>query len=109
MMRFGQVIGVREEKLDYYKKIHADDCEGVRALLTKHHYSNFNIFLTKLDDGKDYLFGYFEYTGDDYNRDNAELAADPAYAQWSIATNACQLPLHGFAGWKRMEQVFFLA
>ena len=108
MKRIGMVIGTIPEKLELYRKLHADSNEGVRSLLKKYHYRNFSIFITRMDDGNDYLFGYFEYTGDDFEKDDAELRALPEYREWLGMTDACQKPLSGEKSWKTMERVFFL-
>ncbi|UCC23162.1 MAG: L-rhamnose mutarotase, partial [Planctomycetota bacterium] len=66
--RVGMVVGIRPEKIDEYKALHADDKPGVRDLLTKYNMHNFSIFLHEID-GKYYEFGYYEYTGDDFEAD----------------------------------------
>ena len=43
--RLGQVIELKPEALDLYCKVHADDHQGVRDLLSKHGLRNFSIFL----------------------------------------------------------------
>ncbi len=74
--RIGMVIAIKPEKVDQYKALHADSNSGVRDLLSKYHMRNFSIYLHRLDDGKDYLFGYYEYDGKDYQADMNHLAAD---------------------------------
>jgi len=108
MKRVGMVIGTIPEKLALYKALHADDNVGVRPILKKFHFQNFNIFITRMDDGKEYLFAYYEYTGDNFEKDDADLRADPEYAAWLNQTDACQAPLSGEKSWKMMEQVYFL-
>jgi L-rhamnose mutarotase len=107
IQRIGMVIGVRPEKLDEYKQIHADGFEGVRDLLVKYHIHQFLIYLHRMDDGKDYLFATFEYTGHDYKGDMAKLRDEPRYVVWLAQTSACQFPLHGHESWAVMERVFF--
>ena len=108
MKRVGMVIGTVPEKLEIYKQLHSDSHAGVRHLLKKYHFHNFNIFITRMDDGKDYLFGYYEYTGDDFEKDDAELRALPEYAEWLSVTDSCQTPLKGEKSWKTMERIFYL-
>ena len=73
--RVGMVIQLRPEKLEEYKRLHADSNPGVRDLLVKYHLRNFSIFLQQID-GKWYEFGYYEYTGKDFEADMARLAND---------------------------------
>ncbi|MCG2816451.1 MAG: L-rhamnose mutarotase [Candidatus Aminicenantes bacterium] len=65
VQRFGSVIGVREEALDKYKKLHAEPWPEVNARLKKVNIRNYSIYLTPFPGGSHYLFSYFEYTGDD--------------------------------------------
>ena len=56
--------------------------------------SNFSIFLHEID-GNWYEFGYYEYTGDDYEGDMAKLAAEPRNQAWLKVCDAMQIPLKG--------------
>jgi L-rhamnose mutarotase len=105
--RVGMVIGIKPEKIPAYKALHADSNAGVRDLLGKHHMRNFSIFLRELDDGKIYLFGYYEYDGTDYEGDMKRLAAEQRNKAWLAVTDKMQLPLPGQSGWAVMEQVYY--
>jgi L-rhamnose mutarotase len=100
------VIGVREERLEEYTAIHADEHPGVRDLLSAAHMRNFSIFLTRMPDGRPYLFGYYEYDGDDYEADMARLAAEPRNQEWLAMTDPMQIPLPGEVSWKVIEEVY---
>ena len=100
------VIGIREDRLDDYRALHADDHPGVRDLLEKANMRNFSIFLGRLPDGNLYLFGYYEYAGDDYDSDMAKLAAEPRNEEWLRMTDPMQIPLPGESSWKLMEEVY---
>ena len=104
--RVGMVIGLKPEKLAQYKALHADANPGVRELLSKYHMKNFSIYMQKLDDGKPYLFGYYEYDGPDYDADMARLAKEQRNADWLAVTDPMQLPLRGYTTWAQMEQVY---
>lgn len=105
--RVGMVIRVKPEKIAEYKRLHADSNSGVRDLLEKAHMQNFSIFLRQLDDGQYYLFGYYEYVGDNYEADMAKLAAEPRNKEWLLVTDAMQIPLKGEKSWGIMEQVYY--
>jgi L-rhamnose mutarotase len=104
--RIGMVIGIKPEKIAEYKGLHADSNPGVRDLLTKYHMKNFSIYLHKLDDGKDYLFGYYEYDGKDYQADMNHLAAEPRNQKWLSVTDPLQAPLRGEKSWAMMDLVY---
>ena len=106
VQRVGMVIGVRGDRLEEYRTLHADDHPGVRDLLAGANIRNFSIFLERLPDGELYLFGYYEYQGDDYEGDMARLDAIPRNREWLEMTGPMQIPLPGKAGWKVMEQVY---
>ena len=107
--RFGSVIGLKEEKLDYYKKLHAACWPGVLKNIKDCNIQNYSIYLHKMDDGKHYLFGYFEYTGDDFDADMKKMAADPIVKKWWKETDPCQFAVKNRKEgewWATMEQVF---
>jgi L-rhamnose mutarotase len=104
--RIGMVVGIRPEVIAEYKELHADSNPGVRDLLNKYHMHNFSIFLHQID-GKWYEFGYYEYTGDDYEADMAAMDAEPRIKKWLSACDPMQIPLPGEKSWAIMEQVYY--
>jgi len=104
--RFGMVVGIDPAMIEKYKELHADTNPGVRDLLNKYHMHNFSIFLQEID-GKWYEFGYYEYTGDDYEGDMAKLDQEPRNIEWLKVCDPMQIPLPGAKGWTLMEQVYF--
>jgi len=106
--RVGRVIGVKPEKLAYYRELHADGNAGVRDLLARYHIRNFSIFLRPCEDGHHHLlFAYFEYVGDDYTGDLARLAAEPRNQAWPALCDPCQVPLAGETSWADMDTVYY--
>ena len=104
--RVGMVVRLNPEYIDEYRKLHADDNPGVRDLLSKYNMQNFSIFLHKIGD-EWFEFGYYEYTGSDFDADMAELAAEPRNKAWMEVCDPMQLPLEGEESWAEMEQVYF--
>ena len=104
--RVGMVIGIKPEKIAEYKALHADSNAGVRDLLTKYHVRNFSIYLHRLDDGKYYLFGSYEYNGTDYEADIARLSAETRNKEWLAVTDPMQIPLKAEKSWAMMEEVY---
>lgn len=105
--RVGMVIGIKPEQLEFYRELHGADSSGVRDLLVKYNIRNFSIFLQRLDDGKCYLFAYYDYVGDDYAADMAKLDAEPRNIAWLKMTGPCQIPLEGQLSWAMMEELFY--
>ena len=104
--RYAMVIGMKDEFVNEYKELHSDANPGVRDLLVKANMRNFSIFLKKLPDGRRYLFGYYEYVGNDYEGDMAKIAAEPRNMEWLSVTDGMQIPLPGEEGWAMMEEVY---
>jgi L-rhamnose mutarotase len=107
--RYGSVIGLRPEKLEEYKKLHAAVWPDVLKMIRACHIQNYSIYLRRLDDGRYYLFSYFEYTGSNFAADLAKMAADPATQRWWSVCEPCQQPLADRAPderWVTKEEVF---
>ena len=111
MKRYGWVIGLRPQKLEEYKRLHAAVWPGVLKMIKECSIRNYSIYLRQLDDGRHYLFSYLEYVGEDFRADMAKMAADPTTQKWWELCEPCQVPLANRAlgeWWADMEEVFHL-
>lgn len=111
MKRYGWVIGVKDEKIEEYKRLHSDVWPDVLDMIKQCHIQNYSIYMRQLEDGKTYLFSYLEYTGDDFDSDMAKMAADHTTQKWWEVCKPCQQPLTDRpedAWWADMEEVFHL-
>jgi len=109
MKRYGMVIGLREDKIDEYRRLHQAVWPEVLEKIRECRIRNYSIFLRRLPDGRHYLFSYFEYTGDDFDADMARMAADPVTQEWWKLCGPCQIPLEDREEgewWASMEEVF---
>ncbi|MBU4255100.1 MAG: L-rhamnose mutarotase [Acidobacteria bacterium] len=109
--RFGSVIGVKEEALEKYRKMHAEAWPEVNSMLKKVNIQNYSIYLTQFPDGQYYLFSYFEYTGKDFDADMKRMADGPKTKEWWSHTEPMQIPLSDRKEgewWKTMEEVYHL-
>jgi len=107
--RYGMVIGIKPEKIEYYKSLHAAAWPAVLAKIKECGIRNYSIYLREVEKGRFYLFSYFEYTGDDFQADMARMAADPTTRLWWKETDPCQVPIATRGDkefWSRMEEVF---
>ena len=103
--RVGMVVGINPEEIPEYKRLHADSNPGVRDLLNKYNVRNFSIYMHQIE-GKWYEFGYYEYTGDDFEADMARMDAEPRTIEWLKVCDPMQVPLKGEDGWVVMEEVY---
>ncbi len=106
MKRYGQIIGVKPEHFEEYKKYHAAVWPDVLKMITECNIRNYSIF------HKDnQLFAYFEYVGDDFAADMAKMAADPTTQKWWEIMEPMQQPVETRQPgewWANMEEVFHL-
>ncbi len=108
--RYGMVIGLKSEKIEYYKKLHAEAWEGVLDQITKSHIHNYSIYVVELRPDEYYLFSHFEYTGDDFDRDMRKMGEDAETLRWWRETDPCQYPISTAEEgdtWTRMEELFY--
>ena len=106
MKRFGQVIGVKPEHFEAYKKYHAAVWPEVLMMITACNIRNYSIFHK---DGL--LFAYMEYTGDDFDADMEKMAADLKTQEWWAIMEPMQRPVETHKEgewWADMDEVFHL-
>ena len=106
MKRFGQIIGVKPEHFEDYKKYHAAVWPEVLEKIKECNIQNYSIFHK---DGL--LFAYMEYTGKDFEADMARMAADPKTQEWWAVMKPMQEPVKNREKdewWANMEEVFHL-
>ena len=104
MTRYGMVIGLRPEKLEEYKKYHAEIWPEILEMIRKCNIRNYSIYHKD-----ERLFSYFEYVGSDFAADMAKMAADPKTQEWWAIMKPMQAPLETRAPgewWAGMEEVF---
>ena len=105
------VTGLKPEKAEYYRQLHAHPWPGVNRTIKACHIRNFSIHEREID-GKLYLVAYLEYTGKDFAADMARMAADPETQRWWKETDPCQSPLPDAAAagkiWSDARMVFHL-
>ena len=109
VIRYGMVTGVKSEKIDYYKQLHAKPWPQVLARIKECNIRDYSIYLQKIND-QYFLFSYFEYAGNSFEEDMKKMAADTATQRWWKETDPCQLPLEEALQqhkiWTNMQEVF---
>ena len=106
MKRIGSVIQVSPESITEYEKIHADVWPGVLATLKKSNVTNYSIYRYE-----NMLFSYMEYSGNDFEKDMAAIAADPTTQDWWKVTAPMQIPVAEVKDgewWHAIPEVFHL-
>ena len=111
VQRYGSVIGIKQENIAEYKRLHAAVWPEILAKLRDVHVRNYSIYLAEVRPGEHYLFSYFEYTGDDFKADMARMAADPDTKRWWTHTDPLQVPVptrKEGEWWHTLEEVFHM-
>jgi L-rhamnose mutarotase len=106
MKRYGQLIGVKPEHFDRYRKYHAEVWPGVLDMIRKCNMQNYTIFHRA-----GMLYAYFEYTGSDFKADMAKMAADQTTQEWWAIMEPMQDPLADRKEgewWTELEEVFHM-
>ena len=98
------VCGIKPDRISAYKKLHSEVWPEVLETIKKCHLQNYSIFLKD-----DLLFTYFEYIGDDFERDMDNMGKDPVTRRWWDVCKPCMIPLETRAEgewWAEMEEIF---
>lgn len=104
MRRYGQIIGVKPDRIEDYERIHAETWPEVLAMIHACNIRNYTIFRHEQT-----LFAYFEYIGNDFEADMAKMAADSKTREWWAHTDPMQEPLPNRKPgewWAKMAEVF---
>ncbi|KAH6981858.1 rhamnose mutarotase [Ilyonectria robusta] len=111
--RFAQIVKLKPEHLDEYRKCHAAVWPQVLDQIKECNIADYSIFY---DDKSHILFASFRYVGTDYDADMALMAANPRVREWWRMTDGWQESLvpgavSSEAGepswWKPVEEVFY--
>ena len=106
MQRIGQIVRLRPEAVTRYQELHASVWPDVLRTIRACRITNYSIFLREPEL---LLFAYFEYVGDDFEADQARMAADPVTQEWWTITMPLQQPLDGLPEgewWAPAREVF---
>ena len=104
MIRHGQLVGIKEERLKEYIEYHRKVWPEVLERIKKSNITNYSIYQYR-----DKLFAYFEYTGDDFERDMNKMAEDEITQEWWKLLKPMQDALDGSGNepeWIEMREVF---
>ena len=104
--RFGMAARMVPEKREEYLELHRAVWPAVEDTIRVCGIRNFSIFVLG-----EVLFGYYEYIGDDYDADQARMAADPSTQEWWTLTAPCQLPFEpgsSAANWQELDEAWHL-
>lgn len=108
VQRMGMIIGLKPDRIDDYKALHAAPWPEMNAALSEAYIRNYSIFLREPEN---LLFGYWEYVGNDFTADMKTLGEKDVTKRWLALTDPCQQKLPTAADgewWSFLDSVFHL-
>lgn len=108
--RYAMVIGLKPQKLQEYRALHANPWQGVLEQIDRSHMRNFSIWHIEQAPGEHLLFGYFEYDGKDFDADMKAMGDSQITQQWWKLTDPCQVPIAAARPgqqWVMMQEFFY--
>jgi len=103
-MRYGSLIKLKPDWEERYIILHQHVFPGVLDRIRKSNIRNYSIYLRQ-----GILFSYYEYIGNDYEQDMAQMAEDPVTQDWWKLTDPMQAPLESRKEgerWALMDEIF---
>jgi len=104
---FGQIGTLKPDKIEDYEKLHANPWPEVLRTIHDCNLRNYSIFRQD-----NLVFSYFEYVGEDYEADMAEMEKDEATQRWWTFTKPCfeKFVIRSDSEfYADMKQIFYLA
>ena len=104
--RFAMAVRLKKEKRDFYIKNHANAWPEILDELKKIKIKNYSIFLKE-----DFMFGYLEYDGDNFDKDMKEMQNIPIVNKWEKLMINCFNPFPNNEqnnSWVIMDEIFYM-
>ena len=104
--RYAMAVKLKDEKREYYLENHQNVWPEVLSELKKIKVKNYSIFLKD-----DFMFGYLEYEGDNFNQDMTEMQKIPIVEKWTNLMINCFNPFPGNEdnnSWVMMDEIFYM-
>ena len=104
--RYAMAVRLKDEKREFYIKNHKNVWPEVLRELKKIKVKNYSIYLKE-----DFMFGYLEYDGDNFDKDMVEMQKIPIVDKWTKLMVDC---FNTFPNnedndsWVMMEEIFYL-
>ena len=108
MKRYAAVIGIKPERIEEYKRLHAQVWPDVLEQIKRSNMRNYSIYLREPEN---LLFAYYEYHGRDHDADMAAMAADSKTQEWWAVCMPMQQPLEPRGQtewWASIPEVFHI-
>ena len=104
--RYAMAVRLKDEKREFYIKNHANVWPEVLEELKKIKIKNYSIYLKE-----DFMFGYLEYDGNNFNKDMEEMQKIPIVDKWTKLMIDCFNPFPNNEdnnSWVMMDEIFYM-
>tara|TARA_Y100000768_G_scaffold385772_1_gene372619 strand:- start:593 stop:922 length:330 start_codon:yes stop_codon:yes gene_type:complete len=104
--RYAMAVRLKDEKREFYIKNHANVWPEILNELKKIKVKNYSIYLKE-----DFMFGYLEYDGDNFDQDMAEMGKIPIVKKWTDLMIECFSPFpnnENNNSWVMMDEIFYM-
>ena len=104
--RYAMAVRLKNEKKDFYLKNHQNVWPEILEELKKIKVKNYSIFLKE-----DFMFGYLEYDGNNFNEDMAKMASIEIVDKWTKLMVDCFNPFPNNDendSWVMMDEIFYM-
>ncbi|MCS7304946.1 MAG: L-rhamnose mutarotase [Thermoguttaceae bacterium] len=108
--RFCELIALNPDRVEEFQKLHQKIPQGVRDAIRQKNIRNYSVFICSTKD-QVYAIRYYEYVGEEYAADMAELERHPDYKTWRNAWEECQvtlMPLSSGNWWAPSKEICHL-
>lgn len=104
--RYAMAVKLKDEKRDFYLKNHKSVWPEILSELKKIKVKNYSIFLKD-----DFMFGYLEYEGKNFDKDIEEMEKIPIVKKWNNLMISCFKPFpknEKDNSWVIMDEIFYM-
>ena len=104
--RYAMAVKLKDEKKEFYLKNHQNVWPEVLEELKKIKIKNYSIFLKE-----DFMFGYLEYEGNNFNDDMAQMSKIAIVDKWTKLMIDCFNPFPNNEekdSWVMMDEIFYM-
>jgi|GEM_PF-2216797 L-rhamnose mutarotase len=108
--RFCELIALNPDRVEEFQKLHQKIPQAVRDAIHQKNIRNYSVFICSTRE-QVYAIRYYEYVGQEYAADMAELERHPDYKAWRNAWEECQvtlMPLSSGNWWAPSKEICHL-
>ncbi|MDC0194828.1 L-rhamnose mutarotase [Alphaproteobacteria bacterium] len=106
VQRYAMAVRLKDDKKEFYLKNHQNVWPEILQELKRIKIKNYSIFLKE-----DFMFGYLEYEGNNFNEDMANMSKIDIVDKWTKLMIECFKPFPNNEendSWVMMDEIFYM-